>query len=296
MLDLHSCALASDAGMETLRGMPLEALRLSFCRNLTPAALDCLLGMPLSKLDLSGSPGLLGEEGLERLRGLPLTSLNLATPNTSFLVKANLTETSLSALEGLPLRSLGLRCWEAVLSDVSLIDLAKLPQLGSLNLSYCGNLTDGGMKVLGELTTLTRLDLSGCMKITEDGLRNLQGLPLVALGLGGCKGLMNGYAPNVLDALLGLPLTSLSINGWRSMSNDALRKLFSLPLACLDLSKCVYITDVGIYALLEAMPCTNVAINGCRQVNLKNFDAYPLVDVLQKTAWSVLFNRSIVDF
>lgn len=72
VLDLGWCDQLTNAGLEVIRGMPLEGLSLTCCSNLTPAALDCLQGMPLAKLQLYGAPLLVGLSWLFSARAMNL--------------------------------------------------------------------------------------------------------------------------------------------------------------------------------------------------------------------------------
>jgi hypothetical protein len=61
------------------------------------------------------------------------------------------------------------------------------PQLQSLNISHCGNITDEGIKALATgCTQLQSLDISGCVNITDTGIRALAT---------GCPQLLTFYNP-----------------------------------------------------------------------------------------------------
>jgi hypothetical protein len=55
--------------------------------------------------------------------------------------------------------------------------LAGLTALTDLNVSYCSQVTENGLRaLLAGLTALTNLNLEGCWRVSEDGLRTLVGL------------------------------------------------------------------------------------------------------------------------
>ena len=59
------------------------------------------------------------------------------------------------------------------LSDDGLRSLDCLTVLTSLDLSFCDQVTDEGLPSLAGLTALTSLDLNGCEQVSADGLRSL---------------------------------------------------------------------------------------------------------------------------
>lgn len=59
-------------------------------------------------------------------------------------------------------------------SDLGLLQLAKLRRLKELHLLGCNRITDAGLSYLPHLTELERLNLRYCYNITEDGLPQLQ--------------------------------------------------------------------------------------------------------------------------
>lgn len=167
-LILHGVGKVTDAGMESLRGMPLRVLDLSVGDNhidqsdhITDEGLACLRGAPLESLDLAAYPHVpITDAGLAHLRGMPLTRLNLEWC-------PRLTPAGLEFLRGMPLRVLNLNQCTKLISDSAMEALRGLP-LADLSLC-CGvdvegdteatDLTDAGMAVLAGFP-LTSLSLT----------------------------------------------------------------------------------------------------------------------------------------
>jgi hypothetical protein len=81
---------------------------------------------------------------------------------------------------------------EAKITDNGLARLAKLdlPQLHTLALGYCQNITDAGLAYVGQMQTITQLILTGSPQITDAGLPKLLAMRNLAyLDLRGCPGI-----------------------------------------------------------------------------------------------------------
>ena len=102
------------------------------------------------------------------------------------------TDETLKHLKGLPnLTSLDLSFCDQI-TDAGLKHLKDLPNLTSLNLSGCWRITNAGLEHLKSLTNLTSLDLRDCSKITDAGLGHISGLTnLTSLELGWCDQITN---------------------------------------------------------------------------------------------------------
>jgi hypothetical protein len=80
----------------------------------------------------------------------------------------------------------------ARITDTGLVRLSKLdlPQLETLTLGYCANITDAGLAHVGQMHTVSWLSLMGCPQITDAGLSHLLTMKsLTALDLRGCLGI-----------------------------------------------------------------------------------------------------------
>ena len=142
-------------------------------------------------------------------------------------------------------RNIRVISWDLVVDNVQLISIANgLPQLQSLNLSSCWNITDEGPRALANgLPQLQSLNISSCWNITDEGPRALaNGLP---------------------------QLQSLDISYCGNITDEGLRALASgLPqLQSLNISECNKITDAGIRALARGLPqLHSLNISGCRNI------------------------------
>ena len=75
-LDICGCDEITDAGLAHLRGLPLNVLHLFFCPNITDDGLAHICGLPLTSLRLVHSLRIT-DAGLAHLCGLPLSHLHL---------------------------------------------------------------------------------------------------------------------------------------------------------------------------------------------------------------------------
>lgn len=121
-------------------------------------------------------------------------------------------------------------------------DLANLKQIEELYLTYCTQLTDGGLAHLKKLPKLAILNLKGCEKITNTGLSHIaECKQLVSLDLTDCLHI------SILSPLQFLQkLTTLKLRGCRPALGE-FKHLHSMPqLTTLDLSDCPQITYKGL--------------------------------------------------
>ena len=115
--------------------------------------------------------------------------------------------------------------WDLKVDNAQLISIASgFPQLQSMNISGCSNITDKGIRALTNgPSQLQYLNIGCCVKITDKGV--------IALA--------NGLLPQ---------LQSLNINRCRKITDAGVRVLaIGLPqLQSLNISGCYKITDAGI--------------------------------------------------
>ncbi|CAJ0962776.1 unnamed protein product [Ranitomeya imitator] len=150
-----------------------------------------------------------------------------------------------------------------------------LPDIESLNLSGCYNLTDNGLghAFVQEIPSLRALNLSLCKQITDSSLgRIAQYLKrLEGLELGGCSNITNTGLLLIAWGLHGLK--SLNLRSCRHVSDDC-QKLTDLALKhiarglqglrVLNLSFCGGISDAGLLHLSH--------MGGLRSLNLRSCD------------------------
>jgi hypothetical protein len=120
----------------------------------------------------------------------------------------------------------------AKITDDGLAELANLdlPQLETLTLGWCDEITDAGLAHIARMQTITWLGLPSCPKITDAGLRELiNAKNLTGLDLRGC--------PNITDD--GIQQLAAKKNWER-----------------IDLGGCPKITPQGVAKLQAALPNT----------------------------------------
>ena len=124
-------------------------------------------------------------------------------------------------------RNIRVISWDLKVDNAQLISIASgLPQLQSLNLSNCWNITDEGIRVVASgLPQLQSLNITACNKITDEGIRAL------ANGFRQLQSLNISFCYNITD------------KGIRALASG-LSQLQSLGIICCD-----EITDEGIRAL-----------------------------------------------
>jgi hypothetical protein len=128
----------------------------------------------------------------------------------------------------------GFKEWEAPITDVGLASLAELdlPELETLHLGHCDNITDRGLVHLGKIDSLTWLSLQDCPQISDDGLSHLTILKnLTGLDLRGCEGITD----RGLDELK-------SKKNWQQIL----------------LGRCPNVTEAGIAELRAELPNTQI--------------------------------------
>ena len=170
-------------------------------------------------------------------------------------------------------RNIRVISWDLQVNNAQLISIANvLPQLQSLNISECGNITDAGIIALANgLPQLQFLNISGCYNITDAGIIALaKGLPqLQSLNISRCSG------GNITDAGIralasGLPqLQFLNIFGCDNITDEGIRAVASgcPQLHSLNISYCRNITDAGITALASGLPQLRALdISGCGNI------------------------------
>jgi hypothetical protein len=137
------------------------------------------------------------------------------------------------------------------------------PNLTSLNLNGCNNITDNGLENLTNIP-LTSLFLGTCTKLTDSGLKHLERMPLASLNLMGCRNITDAGIANL--AGLSSTLTSLSLRGCCDNITDAgLVHISKLKqLTSLDIAYCELVTDVGIANLTTlSLTLTFLDLGGC---------------------------------
>ncbi|XDV53011.1 hypothetical protein PO909_021626 [Leuciscus waleckii] len=225
-----------------------------------------------------GSPVGSGSSALVSLRNL----LNLLQKQAGTLHSLDLSRTSITPeslrsiaqVPGLRLEDLSLRgCKE--LTDYSIEILCKHQNgLKKLDLGACTELTSRTvLAVSTELKELQSLTLSQDWKITDKGLTELMALPcLKTLDLSEClhvsgTDLVKGLScPQPRAQLQALSLRNCSYI--RDTVMFSLTQLLGSTLRKLDLTSCVYLTDLSVHAIAKYLPALLVLRLGwCKEIS-----------------------------
>lgn len=242
----------------------LRSLQVMNCEHFGWQSMNLLvLNQRLGRLSLCNCPHV-DDAAVMRLASLRVQELDLSY--------TGVTDLGLSALADLPLHSLKLR--ELSITGAGLAHLLACP-LTVLDLSGCTNLRAADWAWLPDFPQLSTLHLSGCSDVTDAALAHLTPLPLRVLGLAGCGITDRGLA--LLERLplqqLDLSNTAVSATGMRSVrqlsrltklllrdcdhiTNDALGHLAPLSLWQLDLGF-TPINDDGLEHLVH-MPLSHL--------------------------------------
>jgi hypothetical protein len=148
-----------------------------------------------------------------------------------------------------------------VLTDQGMRAVSRLASLTFLNLSWCRNVTDAGVRaVVSSCTALEYLNLYACNNITDKGMRAVSSLPaLTTLNLSFCVTDKGVRAVSSCTALTSLNLSSnyeLTEKGMRAVSSCT-------SLKSLDLRECFKLTDEAVRALSSLPALTSLNLSHC---------------------------------
>ncbi|GMH35335.1 hypothetical protein BSKO_03203 [Bryopsis sp. KO-2023] len=167
-IDLHNCCAVTDSGMPYLARLPLEALDLSLCNEITKAGLAVLCKVhTLTSLDTSFWVGLT-DEWMPCLGQLTnLSSLKLSCCG-------QISDEGLCALKPLGgcLKQLSCSDCRGLTSKSVRFIADTFGGLENLEVAWLG-ITDEDCKALRKLPKLTRIDMKGCPHLTIKGMREL---------------------------------------------------------------------------------------------------------------------------
>jgi hypothetical protein len=188
----------------------------------------------------------------------------------------------------------------AVLTDQALRAVSSLASLTFLDLSWCVNITDMGVRaVVSSCTALKSLNLRSCIKVTDEGVRAVvSSLPaLTFLDLTNCYKVTDEGVRAVASSCTALESLSLwscfkvTDEGVRAVSSCTTLKTLSLyvclkvtdegvkavssctALTALNLRACIQVTDVGVRALSSLPALTSLDISFCNKVTAAGVQA-----------------------
>lgn len=125
------------------------------------------------------------------------------------------------------------RLFEAKITDLGLKILeTNFPNLKSLNLNFCGKITDEGMRYVAAMTRLRYIGLAACPQITDAGLSNLA---------------------------LSRSIDDIDLRGCSGITDEGLSYLEKMPkLKRVRLGGCTSITQHGIEELRKSLPSISI--------------------------------------
>jgi F-box/leucine-rich repeat protein 14 len=160
-----------------------------------------------------------------------------------------------------------------VLTDQGMRAVSRLASLTFLNLSWCRNVTDAGVRaVVSSCTALEYLNLYACNNITDKGMRAVSSLPaLTTLNLSFCvtdKGILirdSHDEPIFVRAVSSCTaLTSLNLSSNYELTEKGMRAVSSCTsLKSLDLRECFKLTDEAVRALSSLPALTSLNLSHC---------------------------------
>lgn len=262
VLNLSLCKLITDRSLEKIAQhlKNLEILELGGCSNITN------LGM------------LLISWGLKRLKVLDLRSCRHISDSgighLCGIVQEVYQLESSPAPGNFELEHLGLQDCQKV-TDKALKHVSSgLLQLKSVNLSFCGNITDSGIKFLSKMPCLKDLNLRSCDNVTNTGLGYLSdgGSRLEALDVSFCENIGDQGLQFLSHGMYSLRNLSLSAC---NITDDGLIQVVSalLDITRLNIGQCSKITDKSIIEIgrnLKNLKC--IDLYGCTLITPVGFD------------------------
>ncbi|XP_014674121.1 PREDICTED: F-box/LRR-repeat protein 14-like [Priapulus caudatus] len=300
-LNLSGCYNVTDIGLSYAfsGSIPtLSVLNLSLCKQITDRSLDKIAQnlKNLEVLELGGCCNitnnglLLIAWGLRRLRVLNLRSCRHVT-DVGIGHIAGLSHKAESADGNLQLEHLGLQDCQK-LTDQALLNVSLgLANLRGINLSFCANIRDSGLKCLARMPRLAAVNLRSCDNVSDAGI--------AYLAEGGCSRLQTldvSFCDKVGDAALvhvsqGLySLRSLSLSACH-ISDEGLSKVVRTlrDLTTLNIGQCSRITDRGLALIGDYLTnLTEIDLYGCTgitTVGLERIMQLPHLSVLNLGLW-----------
>ena len=291
-LSLSGCYSITDNGLKQAFSedlTSLTSLNLSLCKQVTDNSLGHISQhlKNLETLELGGCSNitntgvLIIAVGLKQLKSLNLRSCRqVSDQGIAYLAGQGREACGTLSLEHLVLQdcqkltdqalkhvSLGLSLLKTVnlsfcgsVTDTGIKFLSKMGNLRELNLRSCDNISDIGLGFLSEgVARLTALDVSFCDKVGDQGLGFLsQGLfSLRSLSLNACN-ISDEGVQSVVNGLH--DLTMLNIGQCSKISDRALALISTKlrHLTTIDLYGCTEITTVGLEKIMQLPSLTTL--------------------------------------
>ncbi|XP_014292415.1 F-box/LRR-repeat protein 14 [Halyomorpha halys] len=308
---------------DVVQGIPnLESLNLSGCFNVNDIALDHAFFTEmrtLTKLDLSlckqvtdSSLGRIAEH-LKNLEVLMLGGCCNIT-NTGLLLIAwglknlkrldlrscwHISDQGIGHLAGqnretadgtLRLEYLGLQDCQRLSDDALKHISAGLTDLQCINLSFCINISDSGLKYLSKMPNLRELNLRACDNISDMGLAYLAegGSRVSSLDVSFCDKVGDQALVHLSQGLFNL--RSLSMSACQISDEGVCRLAKTLhELEILNIGQCHRVTDKGLMTIAESLKHLRcIDLYGCTRVTtagLETIMKLPRLSILNLRLW-----------
>lgn len=263
-----------DDGLQNLQSMPeLTSLTLSGCIRLSDSGLARFMGsasIHLSTLNMSGCHGV-GRRTLAALSRRLRCLSHLDLCHCPGILPGDIQDAKVLQLPQLTFLSLSH-------TSVGDLDIQRLSQLRTLDLSGCMHLSDRGLQPLRQMNSLEKLYLNGCTQLTHATMHTIRRLEsLTHLEMARCP----MVSDQGLSLFAGMPrLTSLNVAGCQGVDNSALAVMRSLTaLASLNLCGCWKVTDDGLLQTLrhnKALTCLGLShCHGVSENGMSKIRAMP---------------------
>lgn len=151
------------------------------------------------------------------------------------------------------------------LTDKGIMHLQPLTQLQVLNLSHCFNLTDKSLEVVGSVTSLNQLYMQQCLNVTDNGLTHLSNLvQLRLLDVSYCEKL-TGAGFEVCQGHR--HFATLNVSCCSQLCDTGLSSIGRLSsLTKLDICHCPLVSDTGLAHLSGLTILTALDMAHCPRV------------------------------
>ncbi|OXU17208.1 hypothetical protein TSAR_005814, partial [Trichomalopsis sarcophagae] len=275
-LNLSGCFNMSDAGINSALSQPfssLTQLNLSYCKHITDASLGKIAQSlkNLETLDLGGCTNVTNSGlhviawGLKSLKRLDVKSCwHVSDQGIGYLAGINSDAGGNLALEHLGLQDVQRLTDEGLRS----ISLGLATSLKSINLSFCVQITDNGMKHIAKITSLRELDLRNC-DISESAMANLAegGSRITSLDVSFCDKVGDQALQHISQGLFNLKSLGLSACPISDEGIDKIAKT-QQDLETLLIGQCSRLTDKSILTIVESMPrLRSIDLYGCTKIS-----------------------------
>lgn len=281
-LNLSGCYNITDIGLSHafVAALPtLTELDLSLCKQVTDAGLGRIAQFlkNLESLDLGGCCNitntglLLVAWGLKKLKRLDLRSCwHISDGGIGHLAGRD-PETNDGTLM---LEHLGLQDCQR-LSDEALKHISiGLTRLKRINLSFCINVTDSGLKYLAKMPSLQSVNLRACDNITDIGMAYLAdgGSRISSLDVSFCDKIGDPALGHISQGLFHLQYLSLSAC---NISDEGVVKIAKTlhELETLNVGQCSKITDNSLHTIADSLKhLRSIDLYGCSRLTVVGLD------------------------